>query len=395
MTGSASGDNFTLRSIAMTAFVPPTLFSVGQGAIAPFVVISARDLGASVAMAALVVAIAGIGQLVADIPAGILAARFGDKRAMLGAAVLAVAALGLAMWGPNLFLFTLAMFVLGSATAVWMLARQAYVAAVVPIRMRARAMSMLGGVYRIGLFVGPFLGSAAVHLVGLPGAYATFLICTLLAVAVLLTAADLPPPSSPVTAEKPMGTVTVIKEHRRVFRTAGVAVLLISAVRASRQVVIPLWGEAIGLNAPTIALIFGVSGAVDMLIFYPAGHVMDRFGRSAVGIPSMVSMGIGHLLLPLTHSAGTLIAVGILLGLGNGMSSGIVMTLGADFAPPAHRQRFLGVWRFLADAGNGAGPVVLSGVTAMATLGVGITTFGAIGLVAAAAVWRWVPRRPG
>ena len=50
----------------------------------------------------------------------------------------------------------------GICTAVWLLARQAYVAAVVPFRLRARAMSTLGGVYRIGLFVGPFVGGAVV-----------------------------------------------------------------------------------------------------------------------------------------------------------------------------------------------------------------------------------------
>lgn len=60
----------TLRDIAPAVLLPPAVFAVGQGAIAPVIVISATDLGASPAMAALVVALAGLGQICADIPAG-------------------------------------------------------------------------------------------------------------------------------------------------------------------------------------------------------------------------------------------------------------------------------------------------------------------------------------
>ncbi|RIJ70095.1 MFS transporter [Nakamurella silvestris] len=383
----------TLRSIAPTAFLPPALFSIGQGAIAPVVVISAGQLGASPATAALVVAVTGIGQLVADIPAGILAARHGEKRAMLFAATLAAVALGGCMWAPHLAVFAAAMFLLGSATAVWMLARQAYVAAVVPYRLRARAMSTLGGVYRIGLFIGPFLGGAVVHFTGLAGAYAVHLVFALIAGGVLLVARDLPDPVEPTGGLPVLGTRAVVVAHRRTFSTLGTGVLLVSAVRATRQVVIPLWGLHLGLQTSTIALIFGISGAVDMLFFYPAGRVMDRLGRVAVAVPSMTVMAVAHLLLPLTHSAGTLILVGMLMGVGNGMSSGLVMTLGADYAPPDQRQRFLGVWRFMADLGNGLGPVALSGVTAAATLGVGIASFGIVGVGTAVLLWRWIPRR--
>jgi len=58
-------DEVALRDIAPAAFLPPALFAIGQGAIAPVVVISATDLGASPAMAALVVATAGLGQIMA------------------------------------------------------------------------------------------------------------------------------------------------------------------------------------------------------------------------------------------------------------------------------------------------------------------------------------------
>ncbi|MEK8227717.1 hypothetical protein NKG05_18850 [Oerskovia sp. M15] len=38
-------------------------------------------------------------------------------------------------------------------------------------------------------------------------------------------------------------------------------------------------------------MIFGLSGAVDMLLFYPAGKIMDRMGRLWVAVPCMVVLG--------------------------------------------------------------------------------------------------------
>ena len=60
---------------------------------------------------------------------------------------------------------------------------------------------------------------------------------------------------------------------------------------------------------------------------------MDRYGRAAVAVPAMITLGVGFVLLPLTHTALTVGLVACLMGLGNGISSGVVLTLGADAAP--------------------------------------------------------------
>jgi MFS family permease len=384
----------TLRDIAPAAFVPPAVFAVGQGAIAPVVVISSIDLGASPAGAALVVATAGFGQIVADVPAGALVHRYGERAMMIAAAGLTVLALLGCIFAPNLAVFTASIFVTGLCTAVWLLARQAYVAAVVPFRLRARAMSTLGGVYRIGLFVGPFVGGAVVAITGPWGAYAVHIVAALIAAGILALVRDLTEkPDERPDAPTVLALLAVVREQRPVLSTLGTGVLVISAIRATRQVAIPLWGQHLGLSPAAISVIFGVSGAVDMLLFYPAGKATDRFGRSWVGVPSVLLLGASLALVPLTHSAVWLTVVGLVMGVGNGMSSGIVMTLGADLAPPAQRPVFLGVWRVFSDTGNAAGPFVISGVTALATLGAGIVAMGLVGVLGAAWLGYWIPRR--
>jgi MFS family permease len=84
--------------------------------------------------------------------------------------------------------------------------------------------------------------------------------------------------------------------------------------------------------------------------------------------------------------------VAMIMGFGNGIGSGILMTLGADVAPPEIRSKFLGVWRLCADSGSAGGPLIVSAAAGLGSLALGISAMGVTGVVAAAALLRWVPR---
>jgi MFS family permease len=383
----------SLWKIAPAVYLPALLYGIGQGAIAPVVALSATHLGASVAVAGLVVGAAGLGQVIGDIPAGALTNRIGERRAMLGATVLVSLALAACLVVPNVWGLAIAIGCTGLAGAVWGLARQAYLSEAIPIELRARALSTLGGVQRIGSFIGPFLGAGAMKFLGTDGAYWVHLVAALLACAVLVSLPDVARTRGqrPVA---PQSTWVVIRDHLPVLRTLGVGALLVGAVRASRQVVIPLWALHIGLDPQTTSIIFGLSGAVDMLLFYPAGSVMDRLGRKWVAVPSMFVLGLAHLLLPLTHTVVTLTLVALLMGIGNGLGAGVIMTLGADASPPVGRAQFLGAFRLFADTGNGAGPLLLAGATALLGLGPAIVIMAGTGWAAATAMHRWIPPHP-
>ncbi len=382
------------RDIAIPAYGPTVLVSIGQGAILPLIALSARDLGASVGVAALVVALIGIGQLLGDLPAGALAARIGEQRALVAACAVDALALGAAFLARSVLTLAVAIVVTGLAGAVFSLARQAYLTETVPVAMRARALSTLGGTFRIGLFLGPFAAAAIISTWGIGAAYG-FAALTTLAAAVL--AAFLPDVtkhdrrSAAAAGRQHRSVLAVLAEHRRVLLTLGVGVLVISAARATRQSIVPLWAESQGIDAATTSVIFGISSGVDMLLFYPGGAIMDRFGRVFVAVPAMVVLGLGFLILPLSHAPVGVGLVAAMMGLGNGISAGIVMTLGADASPPADRAQFLGGWRLCADVGNAGGPLVISAVSVVAPLAVAAVTMGA--LTWAGSLWlaKWVP----
>lgn len=392
---SSSPSPFSLWRIAVPAFGPSLLFGLGEGAILPIVPLTARDLGASVPIAALMVALIGIGSLLSNIPASLITMRWGERWAIVAAGVWSGLGMVICVRTSHLGLFAAGCFMVGMSQAVYNLARQSYMTEAVPFAYRARALSTLGGVMRIGMFGGPFLAAAAVHAFGLAAAYWVGIAAVLGAAAIGARIPDLEvPPAAPGQVQARTTILSTLRDHRRVFLTLGLGVLLVSAVRASRQAVIPLWADHLALAPSTASLVYGLAGGVDMLVFYPAGKVMDQKGRRWVAVPSMLVMGLAMLLMPLTSGVAAFLIASLAIGFGNGIGSGMIMTLGADHSPRHGRAQFLGVWRLMSDIGSSSGPALLSFLAASLSLGAGIAVTGLVAFAAAGALAYWIPQRP-
>lgn len=113
MAVSTSQPPFRIRDLGLSAYLPEFLFSVGQGAVIPFTPLFAKDLGASIAIASLIVGLRGFGMVLFDIPAGILVGRIGERYTMVvGTAMLAIVAIGAATT-HSVVVFALLMVVMG------------------------------------------------------------------------------------------------------------------------------------------------------------------------------------------------------------------------------------------------------------------------------------------
>jgi MFS family permease len=401
---------------------PTVLFSLGEGAVIPLIPVIASQLGAGVALAALVSSALIVGQLCGNVPAGWAVAKFGERVTMvIGGSAALVAGLGL-IAAPNLVTLTIAVFVLGFCAAVFGLARQSFMTTRIPLSFRARALSLLGGSFRLGVFIGPFVAAALLAIFGDEHAAIWFALVCLVGVVLLVLLGPDPEKDAAValtrthasalvdvaedtgevitgpvrTPEAAVGVFRTMWQHRHVLMRLGVAAAVLSAVRAARQVALPLWGVSIGLDAQTIATVVGISGALDFALFYASGQVMDRFGRLWAALPAMVLMGAGFLALSFTHdttqAAMWFALFAAVLGVGNGLSSGILMTLGADLAPQRDPAAFLGSWRTLTDAGGAAAPLVISALAAAWSLSLATGVIGAIGILGALGFLRWIPR---
>ena len=129
-----------------------------------------------------------------------------------------------------------------------------------------------------------------------------------------------------------------------------------------------------------------------MSLFYPVGVIVDRWGRKWSAVPSIGLFAVGLALLPLVSGYGSLLAVSIVLGLANGLGTGIVMIIGADLAQQAaQRGQFLGLWRLIGDAGMSAAPLVSGLLVTVASLSAASLMAAAIGVVGTVMMWRFVP----
>ncbi|MET7773544.1 MFS transporter [Nocardia sp. NPDC005366] len=387
----ASDTSAVLRSLASTMFVPMAIYSIGYGAAGPMYVLRAVDLGASAGQAGVIVALTGLGMVLADLPAGRIVARIGERGAIAVGSAVGLAGVAAAICAPNVAVLAVGMLLVGASSAVWGLARQSYLVAVVPPADRGRAMSLLAGASRFGLFCGPFLGAIPVHFVGPNGAMWLQLVTTVISGSAMVAI----PAVHGDHSDAGGGPLhAVISENRRVLGTLGSAALLVGAARAARLALLPLWAAHIGVDAATTSLIFGLAGAADVLLSYPAGIWLDRYGRRATGVPAMALFALGYAALPLTSSAVAVGAAALVLGVANGLSNGLIMTVGADVAPRAGRAEFLGAWRLTHDAGSFVGPIAVGVVSVITVLGASALTVALTSAVGAATIHRWFPGAP-
>ena len=116
-------------------------------------------IGGTLAESAMIIGLKGVGMMLADLPAGLLLARFGDKRVMLGAAITSSLALGLMTLFPVLWVLTAAAMLLGFSHASWLVGRISYVTDATEPGERGRVMSLSAGTIRLGNVIGPLLRS--------------------------------------------------------------------------------------------------------------------------------------------------------------------------------------------------------------------------------------------
>jgi len=384
---SADAKVGTIGPLILPVYIPNLLFATGQGAIVPILALDARQLGASAAVAGIVVAASGLGTVAFDIPAGWVVARLGEEWAAYFAAVLVALGVIGALFSKTGFWLALSIFIVACGASVWVLVRLTHVSRVVIPQIRGRALSMLGGTVRLGSAIGPLVLVGLAPSTIVRAAFLLYLVCVALAFALLRHVRERVHQTSPARAQSPSHVLKVLRENAKEFSTAGTSAFLICLLRASRQLLLPLWALHLGFGAAHVSLIFGISAVVDLALFYPSGIISDRFGRWAVAYPCLLLLALGHMFLPMTHTFYQMIAVAVLLGIGNGMGSGIVMTLGADRAPEIGRAEFLAVWRLVSDSGTAIGPLLCAAIVAFSTLASASVAVGVIGLAITSVVF--------
>ena len=398
--GRSTRDNIPFRELVLPVYLPSLLLAVSQGALVPILPLYAREFGVSYGMIGLLLSGQALGTLVADVPAGMILRRLGVRSAMvigMGVTVLGLVALFWARSVPEAVVYR---FIGGVGGALFNVSRHAYLAGIVRVDSRGRAISFQGGIFRTGGLLGPALGGALAAALGLRAPFlAIGLVCAAAGFLVAIYGHGIGPPGASSAASegwRGSALVRALASGRRDLIYAGLGHLFAQMIRAGRTIVVPLYAaDVLGLDVQAIGFVESASRAVDLAMFVPAGHLMDRKGRKWAIVPSFLLQSAGMALIPLAGNLTLLLAATCLYGVGNGLGSGSMMTLGADLAPATARGEFLGVWRLIGDAGASGGPLVVGGVADLLVLPVAILVVSGAGIVASAVFALLVPETLG
>lgn len=376
----------TLGPLLLPVYLPILLVAIAWGALAPALPEYLLTLGAPVALVGFAVGLRGLGQLVSDVPGGLLLERFGLRRMTVTAFLLSMLANGALVLVREVWAIVVLLFASGLFTSIVITAAMTAVRATVPPMWRGRALAAVGGSLRIGMLVGPIAGGLLADYVGVPSVFALRTAVSL--AAAIAVGAGMPrlAVSAGATTAVADGTTLMrvwrgLAGRRSAVATVGFAILVLSILRAARELILPLWGASLGQSTSTIGLVMGVAASFDLLLFVPAGMVSDRYGRkvAAALCLGLFSLGLA-LLVPSTGAVGFVVAAAI-VGLGNGFGAGINMTTGADLAPDGAVAPFLGLWRLYGDIGSAAGPPLVGALAAALALGPAVAITAAIGFV--------------
>ena len=393
MTRDESARPAVARSLVSSVYFPTFLFEIGIGAVYPILALTAIHLGASAAVASAAVGSYALGRMIGSAFGGLVAARWGSPSGALAGMVWTSGAALVCAASGALPAFIGGALLIGVGHALVHVSRQSQVVERVTFDYRARALTTLAGIWRIANFIGPLAGAVVIHHYGLRWAF-VFAALAMACGGVALAATGARSDGIHAPAARQIGPLGVARANRRILSTLGLAVGLTGAVRAARLAALPLWAAHLGLADGTTSVVFAVSAAVDMVLFFPAGYVMDRRDRRWTALPSTLLLAAGILALPLTSGVAGLTLAAIVIGVGNGWGSGLLMTLGSDVSPAEGRHVFLGLWMMLQDAGGLVGPAIIS-AGALAALPVGIVAVGAMGIAATGLLARWIPPRRG
>ena len=377
-----------------TIYLPMLLISIAQMMIIPILPVYAAEFHVSYAVIGLVLAAEQIGRMAGDIPAGLLLKQLGRKNAMvigLSGAILGVVAL---FWAQSIIEVIIYRFGAGVGITLYNLAMHDHMSSTVKTAHRGRSIALVGGVYRTGRLIGPTIGTTAAALFGLRAPFLLYGATSAVALAaVMLRYESTKKAPHPVSVASQAGQfLAVLLDNRHALALGGAGQMLVQITRAGSMAIIPLYAtDVLGLSVEMIGPIFSLSGVLDLVLFFPAGWIMDHKGRKYAIVPSFGIQAVGLALIPLTTGFWTLLFAASLIGFGNGLSAGTMMTLGADLAPVDSRGEFLGLWRLIGDLGSAGGPLIVGGIAGALALGAAALVISGAGGLAASVFAFLVP----
>lgn len=338
---------------------------LGFGSIVPALALYARSFGVTQSAIGLAIAVYGLARFLVAVPAGRLADRFG-RRSTLAIGGL-VSALGnvLCALAPTYPTFVGARFVAGAGAALVLTTGLIVLADISTPGNRGRMMSVYQGVFIFAVGIGPFPGGLLATHWGLAAPFLAYAATSLLASGVAWLAI---PETRPVQlidrregAEVPFHTQLRLLTIRRGFLLVSLIAFVNAVARTGALFnIIPILArDRLALDPGRIGFGLALASVVGLALAYPAGVLVDRFGRKIVIVPATIMSGASLLLFLFAPTYAWFLVACAAWSVAMGISGAAPAAYAADTAPGGMNAAALSTYRMLADLGYVVGPIAL------------------------------------
>jgi MFS family permease len=294
-------------------------------AIAPLLPGYVSDLGLSKAQAGILSASYAAGTLLAALPAGFVASRFGPRRTVIS---------GLLLLGVSSLVFGLvnqigpldaARFTQGVAGALIWSGALTWLITTAPEENRGSVIGTALGTAVAGALLGPVLGALAAS-IGTGPVFGSVLVIT---VALAYAASRLPETAAP--ERQTLGEVMATMLSRPVLEAAAF-VAVPSVMFGAIEVLVPLRIDALGGGHSVIAAGFIAGAGLEAVLAPIAGRYSDRVGRRAPYVTGLSICAVAMIVIGLSQTLGAVLAGLIVTSLGAGLCFAPALTLISDIA---------------------------------------------------------------
>ena len=342
------------------------LWGLGTGAQQLARPLFAYSLGASVFLIVLVTASNALAQLVSAPLTGFLSDRFGRKPlVLLGNGIRGVTTL-LQFFSGSYWDFLILEFIGAFGVAMWVTSSSVVMADISTRENRGRLLALRQMSSRVGMIAGPLIGGVIAEAFSLR---AVFLFNAVSKVIIHLLVALLAKETAPETAKSSTTQVSQ-KLDLSFFQTKAFAALLITSFALNMMggsgafgALFPVQAkEQAGLSAGDVGNMLSLAGLFGLVMSYPNGILVDRFGRKATLLPGLLFLAVSAYLLSEIASMQDVLVMIFVFSLGSTVSMGASEAFAMDLAPDDRRGAFLGVWTLFRNAGAVAAPLIIGAI---------------------------------
>ena len=333
------------------------LVILGVTIISPVLPQYALSFSIPVALVGWAISAFALARLVTDIPAGLLADRFGRKRIMVSGLVLIILS-SIGAGTANSYAWLIFARILGGiGSALYMISATTWVVQVSAGESRGRYMSLYTGLVFAGTAFGPTIGGYTAARFGLS---APFFAYAVLGLAGLIATLPLKEPADSPQAERSkmrMKDILSILSNRS-FMLVNCAVLALFFLRTGvRGTLVPLYASLnLGLSEERIGILLTVAAVATAVCTFPSGWLSDKVGRKRPMMACLFLSGVAALLIPSQESLAGLMGIMAFYGVATGLQ-GSMAAWPADVAPKGRLGTSMGVYRVMADIGMVLGPI--------------------------------------